>query len=93
VQSQQSELAHILTSSESCDGPNRMRETLELSNITPESPKTANSGSVGIAVVASDTQNEQLEEPIELSGACDQVCKEERVPNHEQSLPVDKIEE
>jgi hypothetical protein len=70
-----------------------MRKTLELSNITLERPKTSNSGSVGIAVVASDTKNEQLEGPIELTGACDQVCKEERVSNREQSLPVDKIEE
>jgi hypothetical protein len=70
-----------------------MGETLELSNVTPEPPKTANSGSVGLAVVASNTHNEQPEEPIESSGACDQVCKEERVPNREQSLPVDKIED
>jgi hypothetical protein len=70
-----------------------MGETLELPNITPERPTTSNSGSVEPTVVASNTQNEQLEETSGLSGACDQVCEEERVPNHEQSLPVDKIED
>jgi hypothetical protein len=70
-----------------------MGETLELPNITPEPLTTANIGSVGLAVVASKMQNEQLEETIEFPGACDQVCKEELVPKREQSLPVDRIEE
>jgi hypothetical protein len=68
-----------------------MGETLDLSNVTPEPPKTANSGSVGLAGVASNTENERLEKTTGFSEACDQVCKEERVPKHEQSLPVDKI--
>jgi hypothetical protein len=70
-----------------------MGETLELPNITPEPPTTANIGSVGLAVVASNTQNEQSEETTGFPGTRDQVCKGERVPKHEQSLPVDKTEE
>jgi hypothetical protein len=93
VQSRQLGLAHFLTSSESCDAPDRTRETLELSNITPERPKTSNSGSVELAVVASNTQNKQLEETTRFSGTRDQVCKEKRVPKHEKSLPVDKTDE
>jgi hypothetical protein len=80
---QQLRLANFLTYPESCNAPNRMGETLELSNVTPEPPTTANSGSVGLADVGSNTQNEQLEKTTGFSGACDQVCKEERVPNHE----------
>jgi hypothetical protein len=68
-----------------------MGETLELSNINSEPPKIAGSDSVGLTVVASNTQNDQLEETAGFSGACDQICKEERVAKHEQSLPVDKI--
>jgi hypothetical protein len=70
-----------------------MGETLDLSNVTPEPPKTANSGSVELTVVAGNTYNEQLEETTGFSGTRDQLCKEERVPNREQSLPVDKIDE
>jgi hypothetical protein len=89
VQSQLLKLAHFLMPSESCNAPSQTEETLEL----PEPPNNANSGPVGLADVASNTQNEQSGEPVELSGGCEQLCKEERVPEHEQSLPVDKIEE
>jgi hypothetical protein len=68
-----------------------MGETLELPDITPERPKTSDSGSIELAVVASNTLNEQLEETTVFSGICGQVCKEERVPKHELSLSMDKI--
>jgi hypothetical protein len=86
MQNQRSKLAHILTPLEACSGSDQPTDASEPSNVTPERPKISDSGSIELAVVASNTQNEQLEEPTGLSGSHHQVCVGEYVLKPEQGF-------